>query len=99
MSTISGLQTDDLLVRLATDDSRTAQDAGARFARTLADLGSADFMTALAEQQDAIQRAIVEAGFSAEQAWLATEHFGDAALDERTRVADASRPARTAPDA
>lgn len=80
----------DMLAHLAVDDARTAQDAGAKFARILAGIGSVDFMVALAEQGDLIRRAITDAGFSAEQARLAAEHFEVAARDEWTRVADAS---------
>ncbi len=80
----------DMLVRLAVDDARTAQDAGARFARALAGASSAAFMVALAEQEDLIRRTITDARHSAEQARLAAEHFEVAARDEWTRVADAS---------
>ncbi len=86
---MNGIHTDELSARLDVNDARTAQDAGTKFARALADIGSADFMTALAEQQDLIQRAIVEAGFSTQQAWLAAEHFGDAARDEWAQMTHA----------
>lgn len=79
------LREDDMLARLAVDDARTAQDGGARFAHAMADVGSADFIAALAEQLDLIRRAIMDAGFSAEQAQLVAEHFEVAALDERER--------------
>lgn len=86
------LREEDMLARLATDDARTAQDAGARFARALAGAGSAAFMVALAEQLDLIRRTITDAGHSAEQAWLAAEHFEAAARDEWEQIADASGP-------
>ncbi len=78
---------EDLLARLAVDDAKTAQDAGARFARALAGAASAAFMVALAEQEDLIRRTIMDAGFSAEQAQLAAGHFEVAALDEWERIA------------
>lgn len=53
-------------VQMIADDARTAQDAGARFARALVDVGSADLMVALDDQQGLMQRAIVDAGFSGE---------------------------------
>lgn len=81
------LREDDMLVRLAVDDARTAQDAGAGFARALAGAYPVDFMVALAEQEDLVRRAILEAGFTAEQARLAAEHFEVAALAEWKRVA------------
>ncbi len=81
---------DDMLARLAVDDARTAQDAGARFARALAGASSAAFMVALAEQKDLIRRTITDAGFSAEQARLAVEHFETAAKVEWEQIADVS---------
>jgi hypothetical protein len=79
MSTIS---TDELQVRLTVDDARMAQTAGVTFARTLSGAHSADFALALAEQELLVERAIVEAGYNAEQARLAAEHFATAARDE-----------------
>lgn len=76
------LHESDAPTHLAVDDARTAQDAGARFALALADVGSADFMVALAEQLDLIRRAITDAGFSANRAQLAAEHFEAAARAE-----------------
>ena len=78
-----------LMVHLAVDDTQTAQQAGAKFARDLAGAHGADFMLALGEQGDLIHRAITDAGFSAEQAQLAAEHFEVAAREEWTRLAGA----------
>jgi len=75
-----------MMVHLAVDDARTAQKAGVKFARDLAGAVSADFMMALAEQEDMISRAIMRAGFSAEQARLAAEHFEMAARAEWERI-------------
>lgn len=44
---------------------------------------------ALAEQEELTQRAITDAGCSAEQAELAAGHFEAAARDEWQRLADA----------
>jgi hypothetical protein len=38
------------------------------------------------EQEHLVERAITEAGYSAEQAHLATGHFGTAARDEWRRI-------------
>lgn len=84
------LHDDGLMVRLAVDDARTAQDAGAKFARDLAGAHGADFLLALTEQAGLIRRAILDAGFSAEQAQLAAGHFEMAAREEWTRLAGAA---------
>ncbi len=81
------LADDDLYVRLAADDARTAQAAGVKFARSLVGAYSADFALALAEQEELIQRAIMEAGCNAEQARLAAGYFEAAAQDEWQRIA------------
>ena len=73
---------DELQVRLAVDDARTAQAAGVTFARRLSSAHSADFALALTEQELLVERAIVEAGHSAEQARLAARRFAAAAWDE-----------------
>ncbi len=44
------LRTEDLMVHLTVDDARTAQLAGARFARTLAGADPEDFAAALWDQ-------------------------------------------------
>ncbi len=85
---ITELHESDMPAHLAVDDARTAQDAGAKFARALAGAHPADFALALAEQDELIRRAIVDAGFSAEQARLAAAHFEAAAWDEWERIAD-----------
>ena len=84
------LRVEDLMVHLTVGDARTAQRAGAKFARTLAGAHSADFALALAEQQDLIRRAIMAAGYTAEQEELAVGRFGVAARDEWQRIADAN---------
>ena len=76
-------------MRLAVDDAATAQAAGVRFARDLAGAHGGDFLLAVGEQRDLIHRAILDAGFSAEQAHGATEHFEVAALVEWTRLTKA----------
>ena len=78
---------DGLMVHLTVDDARTAQEAGAKFARDLAGAHGADFMLALAEQCDLIRRAITDAGFTVEQAQLAAGHFEVAAREEWARLA------------
>ncbi len=78
---------DDLSVSLAADDARNAQAAGIKFARSLVSVYSADFALALAEQEELIRRAILEAGHNAEQAQLAAAHFEAAAQDEWQRIA------------
>ena len=65
------LPADDLQVCLRVDDARTAQAAGARFTRTLADADSEDIAAALWEQEHLVERAIIDAGYSSEQAKLA----------------------------
>ena len=80
---------EDMLVHVTVDDAGTAREAGARFARALAGAVSADFMAALAEQEDLVRRAIVDAGFTAGQAGLAAERFETAARAEWARIADA----------
>ena len=77
---------DDFHVHLTVDDARTAQTAGVTFARRLAGANPADFALALAEQELLVERAIVEAGHSVEQAQLAAGHFGAAARDEWERI-------------
>ena len=83
------LHDDSLMVCLAVDDARTAQDAGTKFARDLAGAVSVDFMLALGEQDSLIRRAIMDAGFSDKQAHLAAEHFEAAAREEWARLASA----------
>ncbi len=77
------LRLKDLMVHLTVDDVRTAQLAGARFARTLAGADLADYALALAEQEHLVERAIVDAGYSA-------KHFGVAARGEWVRIVSAS---------
>ena len=77
---------DDLYVHLAVDDARTVQVAGMTFARTLAGAHPADFALALAEQVELIRRAIMAAGYTAEQEEQATGHFEVAAWDEWERI-------------
>ena len=81
---------DEPMMHLVVDDARTAQQAGTEFARALAGAGGTDFMLALSEQGDVVRRAIVDAGFSTEQAQLAAEHFEAAARAEWTRIASAA---------
>ncbi len=45
----TALHAEDLMVHLTVDDARTAQAAGARFARTLAGADPAGYALALAE--------------------------------------------------
>ena len=87
---MSELHDGDLMIRLAVDDATTAQEAGAKFARDLAGAVSADFMLALGEQGDLVRRAILEAGFSDEQAQLAAGHFEVAAREEWAWLAGAA---------
>ena len=54
MSTNTDQHADSLHARLAVDDARTAQDAGARFASTLAGAVPADFRAALASMRQEI---------------------------------------------
>ncbi|MBV9811492.1 MAG: hypothetical protein JO326_02005 [Acetobacteraceae bacterium] len=84
------LPADSMMVHLTVDDARTAQEAGARFARTLAGACPEDFALALAAQTDLIERAITDAGYSDQQARLAAGHFEVAARDEWQRIVDAS---------
>ena len=86
---MTDLREEDMLVRLAVDDALTAQAAGTKFARDLGGAVSTDFTAALAEQEELIQRAITDAGFTAEQARLAAEHFEVAARAEWERIAAA----------
>lgn len=81
---------DAMMVRLAADDAKTSQEAGASFARDLAGAASADFMLALGEQSNLVRRAILDAGFNAEQAQLAAGHFEVAAREEWARIAGAA---------
>ena len=80
----------ELQIHLAVDDARTAQLAGAKLARVLAGADPDDFAAVLWEQEHLVERAIVDAGYSAEQARLAAGHFGAAARDEWQQIADAS---------
>ncbi len=84
------LREEDLQVLLTVDDARTAERAGCKFARTLAGADPADYVLALAEQEHLVERAIMDAGYSVEQARLAAGHFGTAARDEWQRIADPS---------
>ena len=79
---MSAISVDDIQVRLTMDDARTAQTAGVTFARALSGAHSADFALALAEQEHLVERAIVEAGHSVEQAQLAAGRFAAAAREE-----------------
>lgn len=81
---------EDMMVHLTVDDAHTAQAAGIKFARTLAGACSQDFALALAEQAGLIERAIVDAGFSSEQAEIVAEYFEVAARDEWRRIEGAS---------
>ena len=83
------LHVEDLMVRLAVDDARTAQEAGAKFARALAGALWPDFVLALAEQEYLIWRAIADAGFTDGQARLAAERFEVAAVAEWWQLAGA----------
>jgi hypothetical protein len=83
------LREEDMMVHLTVDDARTAQVAGATFARTLAGAHPEDFALALAEQEELIERAITEAGYTAQQARLAAGHFTAAAREEGQRITDA----------
>ena len=83
------LRGEDLLVCLTVDDAATARDAGAGFARALAGAVTLDFAAALAEQEELVRHAILEAGFTAGQARLAAERFEAAAQAEWARIADA----------
>ena len=86
---------DSLMVHLTVDDARTAQEAGARFARDLVGAMPRDFLLALGEQRGLIRRAITDAGFTRGQARLAAGHFEVAAREEWARVGAASgRPTR-----
>ena len=80
---------EDMVVRLAVDDARTAQEAGAKFARALAGARWPDFVLALDEQEHLIRRAIAEAGFADRQARLAAERFEVAALAEWRQLVSA----------
>jgi hypothetical protein len=51
------LRVEDMVVRLAVDGARTAQEAGAKFARALVGALWPDFVLALAEQEYLIRRA------------------------------------------
>ena len=81
---------EDLHVDLTVDDACTAEHAGTKFARALAGADLEDFAAAPREQEHLVERAITDAGFSAEQARLAAGPFGAAARDEWQRIADAS---------
>ncbi len=65
---MTALREEDMHVHLTVDDTRTAQLAGCKFARTLAGVHSEDFALALAEQEHLVERAITNAGFNVEQA-------------------------------
>ena len=80
---------EDLHVHLAVDDAKTAQAAGATFAHMLAGAATDAFMLVLAEQEELIRRAIMAAGYTAEQEELAVGYFGAAARKEWQRIADA----------
>ncbi len=77
---------ENLFVHITVDDAKLAEAAGIKFAHTLAGANPHDFALALAEQEHMIQRAIIEAGYSAEQAALAAGHFEVAAQDEWRRI-------------
>ena len=83
------LHEDAMMVRLAVDDAQTAQQAGAKFARNLAGVMPCDFMLTLGERGSLIRRAILDAGFSTEQAQLAAGRFEVAAREEWARLASA----------
>lgn len=83
------LRHEDPHIHLTVDDARTAQVAGAKFARTLAGARSDDFALALAEQEHLIQRAITDAGFTILQADLAAREFAASAAVEWQRIVGA----------
>lgn len=78
-----------LMLYLSVGDTRSAQEAGIQFARNLAGAQRAVLLLALAEQCDLLHRAVLDTGFSAEQARHAVEHFEAAALIEQMRIARA----------
>jgi hypothetical protein len=90
------LRVEDMVVRLAVDDARTAQEAGAKFARALAGALWPDFVLAVAEQEYLIRRAIAEAGFADGQARLAAERF-EVAAARGCRREQLGRAGMTAP--
>jgi hypothetical protein len=83
------LRVEEMVVRLAVDDARTAQEAGVQFARALAGALWPDFVLALDEQEYLIRRAIAAAGFADGQARLAAERFEVAARAEWRQLAGA----------
>ena len=66
------------------------QAVSARFARALAGAEAVKLALAHAEQVTLIERAATDAGFGAEQARLAAEHFAAAARDERRYMIEAA---------
>ena len=73
----------ELSVRLTADEARIAELGGVHFARALAGTDERTFVLVLAEQVGVIEHAIGDAGFDAEQAALAAEHFAVAAREAR----------------
>ncbi len=63
---MTALPADDLHVHFTVDDAHTVQAAGFKFARALAGADPADYALALAEQEHLVERAITDAGYSAE---------------------------------
>ena len=80
---------EDMVVWIAVDDAKAAQEAGAKFARALAGALWPDFVWALAEQGSLIRRAIAETGCTGGQARLAAERFEVAAVAEWRQLAGA----------
>ena len=73
----------ELSVCLTATEARIAELGGVHFARVLAGTDEHTFALALVEQVGVIERAIVDAGFGAEQASFAAEHFATAAREAR----------------
>ena len=80
---------ESLQVRLAVDDARSAQAAGATFARTLAGASTDAFALALAEQERPVQHAVTDAGYTVLQADRTARSFAAAAAAEWRRIVDA----------
>lgn len=83
------LRGDGMMVHLSVDDARTAQAAGATFARALAGADAHDFAAALAEQEHLVQRAITDAGYTVLRADLAAREFAASAAVEWQRIVNA----------
>ena len=88
---MTGLRTEDLVIRVRPGDARSTENAGVEYARALAGIPTDAFLEALAEHGGLIRLWAEDAGFGAYLAQCAAREFREAAEAEWQRIADAGR--------